>query len=558
MHGNVFTEISLIIAIGAAISLVMRLIKQPLIIGYIITGLLVGPSFLNLIKNSETIDVFASIGVALLLFIVGLGLNPKVIKEIGKVAGITAFAQIAITSIFGYIFGQFVGFTKTESLLLGLALSFSSTIIVLKLLSDKKELTRLNGKIAIGILLIEDIIATLSLIFISARADGTFSVNALLFLAVKGILLLAMLILISNLLLQKMNNFIASNQELLFLFAIGWGFGVASIFLQIGFSIEIGALFAGISLSALPYAQEVSSRLRPLRDFFIILFFISLGSGLSLASAGENILLAIILSVLVLIGKPLVFMIVMGLNGYTKSTSFKVSNYLSQISEFSLIILVLGFQNGLIRESIISLVTMVALITIAVSTYTITYNNQIYAFLENRLSLFERRITKKDEKRAINYDMILFGYKKGGQEFIRTMKSINKKFIVVDYDPDVIDTLEQQNIPYAYGDVSDPELLEELNLGHAKSIVSTITDFNTNDFLAKWVDKVNPSAVFICTADSAQEASDLYQSGADYVMLPHFVGSEKMSSFIRKNGFSKSEFYKFREKHLQYLETHYS
>jgi Kef-type K+ transport system membrane component KefB len=522
MHSNVFTEISVIIAIGAAISLVMRLVKQPLIIGYIITGLLVGPSFLNLIKNSDTIDVFASIGVALLLFIVGLGLNPRVIKEIGKVAGITAFAQITITSLLGYVFGQFVGFSKTESLLLGLALSFSSTIIVLKLLSDKKELTRLNGKIAVGILLIEDIVATLSLIFISARADGSFSVNALLFLAVKGILLLAILIVISNFVLQKMNNFIASNQELLFLFAIGWGFGVASIFLQIGFSIEIGALFAGISLSALPYAQEVSSRLRPLRDFFIILFFISLGSGLSLASASENILLAIILSVLVLIGKPFVFMLVMGLNGYTKSTSFKVSNYLSQISEFSLIILILGFQNGLVRESIISLVTMVALITIAVSTYTITYNNQIYAFLEKRLSLFERRITKKDEKRAVNYDMILFGYKKGGQEFIRTMKSINKKFIVVDYDPDVIDTLERQNIPYAYGDVSDPELLEELNLGHAKSIVSTITDFNTNDFLAKWVDKINPSAVFICTADSAQEASDLYQSGADYVMLPPF------------------------------------
>lgn len=279
MHGNVFTEISIIIAIGAAISLIMRLIKQPLIIGYIITGLLVGPSFLNLIKNSETIDVFASIGVALLLFIVGLGLNPRVIKEIGKVAGITAFAQITITSLLGYVFGQFVGFSKTESLLLGLALSFSSTIIVLKLLSDKKELTRLNGKIAIGILLIEDIVATLSLIFISARADGTFSLNALLFLGLKGILLLGLLIIISNFVLQKMNNFIASNQELLFLFAIGWGFGVASIFLQIGFSIEIGALFAGISLSALPHAQEVSSRLRPLRDFFIILFFISLGSG---------------------------------------------------------------------------------------------------------------------------------------------------------------------------------------------------------------------------------------------------------------------------------------
>ena len=153
--------------------------------------------------------------------------------------------------------------------------------------------------------------------------------------------------------------------------------------------------------------------------------------------------------------------------------------------------------------------------------------------------------------------MILFGYNKGGQEFINAMKHMTKKFLVIDYDPEVIDTLERKNIPYIYGDVTDPELLEEISLTAAKLIVSTVTDYETNSFLAKWLEKVNKNAVFVCTADSARQASDLYQDGADYVMLPHYVGSEKMSSFIRKNGFNKSEFRNFREKHLQYLETHY-
>ena len=154
--------------------------------------------------------------------------------------------------------------------------------------------------------------------------------------------------------------------------------------------------------------------------------------------------------------------------------------------------------------------------------------------------------------------MILFGYNKGGQEFIRVMKSMNKKYVVIDYDPEVIDILEEKNIPYLYGDVTDPELLEELSLAHAKLVVSTVTDADTNIFLAKWLEKISPDAVFVCTADTAQQASDLYELGASYVMLPHYVGSEKMSSFIKRNGFNKSEFHKFREKHLQYLETHYS
>lgn len=558
MPENIFTELSIIIAIGAGISIIMRLIKQPLIIGYIITGLIAGPSFLNLAQSSETLKVFASIGIALLLFIVGLGLNPRVIKEVGKVAVLAGSFQIIIVTTIGYIFGQINNFSKTESLLVGLALSFSSTIIVLKLLNDKKEQTRLNGKISVGILLVQDLVATLALVFVSARSNGNFSTNALFSLGLKGLLLCFALWICSTYLLPRLNKFISSSQELLFLFAIGWGFGIASLFSAIGFSVEIGALIAGISLSTLPYAQEVSSRLRPLRDFFIVIFFISLGSSLQLFNIKQNILPAIILSTIVLLAKPLVFLIIMGLAGYTKSTSFKVANYLSQISEFSLILLILGFQQGLVRQEIVSTMTIVALITIAVSAYTITYNSKLYGIFERKLSMFERRKTKAEDKKLKHYDMVLFGYNKGGQEFIRVMKNMNKKFIVVDYDPDVIDILERKNTPYLYGDVSDPELLEEVSLAHAKLVVSTITDYATNSFLAKWLEKVSPDAVFVCTADSAQQASDLYEQGSAYVMLPHYVGSEKMSSFIKKNGFNKAEFHRFREKHLQYLETHYS
>lgn len=558
MHENIFTELSVIVAIAAIISIIMKLIRQPLIIGYMLTGIIVGPSVFDLIKNNQTIDVFASLGVALLLFIIGLGLNPRVIKEVGKVAGLAGFLQVGFITAVGYLVGLSFGYSKTESMLVGLALSFSSTIIVLKLLSDKKEQTRLNGKISIGILLVQDLVATLALVFVAARSEGDFSLTTLASLGLKGLALVIGLWLFSSLILQKLSKFISSSQELLFLFAIGWGFGIATLFSQLGFSLELGALFAGVSLATMPYAQEVSSRLRPLRDFFIVIFFISLGSTLQISGLTTYIGPIVLLTAVALMLKPLIFMIIMGLSGYTKSTSFKVSSYLSQISEFSLILLVLAYQQGLIRQEIIAIMTIVAFVSIAVSAYSITYNAQLYSFFEKKLSLFERRKTKADDRKVKKYDMILFGYNKGGQEFIKAMKAMNKKFVVIDYDPEVIDLLENKNIPYIYGDVTDPELLEEVSLTHAKLVVSTVTDFETNAFLSKWLDKVNPGAVFVCTADSAQQASDLYQQGSDYVMLPHFVGSEKMSSFIKKNGFSKDEFYKFREKHLQYLETHYS
>jgi Kef-type K+ transport system membrane component KefB len=559
MHESVFSELSLLIAIAASVALVMRLIRQPLIIGHILTGILVGPSVLHLIKSPETIEAFSSIGIALLLFIIGLGLNPRVIKEIGKVAALGGIVEVVVTSALGWSIGILLGLSNVEAVFLGVALSFSSTIIILKLLSDRKEQSRLYGKIVIGFLLIEDILAAFALLFVTAQAGhGDFSFGQLGILIGKGALISIPLLIIGNHVLPRLHKLIAGSQEFLFLFAIGWGFGSAALFELIGFSLEIGALVAGISLASLPYTQEISARLRPLRDFFIVVFFISLGARLSFDNVLSLLPLIIAACVAVIVLRPMIILAIMGLMGYTKRTSFKAAISMTQLSEFSLVFVILGNSAGFVSDKLVVVVTIAALTTIAVSTYLITYSDRVFLFVEHALSMFERRKTHFEQESKQHYELVLFGYQKGGHEFISVFKALKKRFVVIDYNPEVIDTLERQKIPFLYGDATDIELLEEAGIDRSKLIISTITDHEVNLFLIRLLEKINPKAVVILHADNIDEAAQLYELGASYVVIPHYIGSEKIGSFIRKSGLKKSEFRRYRQKHLAYLESHYA
>lgn len=324
MHLSVFAEFSLIIAIAAGVSLVMRLLKQPMIIGYILTGILVGPTILHLVSSPETIDVFSSIGIALLLFIIGLGLNPRVIKEVGKVAAIAGLLQVFISGFIGWGAGLILGFSQTEAIFLGIALAFSSTIIILKLLSDKKEQNRLYGKIATGILLIQDLLALIALLFATAHSTSTgFSMLQLGKTMGFGLLIAVPVFLIGSHVLPRMHRLLAGSSEFLFLFAIGWGFGIAALFEATGLGLEIGALIAGVSLASLPYTQEISARLRPLRDFFIIVFFIALGTRLSFDNLAVIVPAIIMCSFIVVVVKPVIVLFIMGTLGYTKKPALR-------------------------------------------------------------------------------------------------------------------------------------------------------------------------------------------------------------------------------------------
>ncbi len=554
---SVFSELGLVIAIGAVVALFMRLIRQPLIIGHIITGLLVGPSFLHIVQSHETMETFASIGIALLLFIIGLGLNPRVVQEVGKVAGVAGLIQVSLTTLLGWSISVLLGFDPTEALFIGVALSFSSTIIILKLFSDKKEQSRLYGKITIGLLLFQDLIAAVALLFLTAQNSEGFSAGNLVSLIAKGGLIAIPLLAIGNFVLPRLHNFIAGSQELLFLFAIGWGFGSAALFESAGFSLEIGALIAGISLASLPYTQEISARLRPLRDFFVVVFFISLGTRLNFGNISNLLPMLAAACLIVIVVKPLLVLTTMGLLGYTKRTSWKTASALAQVSEFSLVFVILANRLHIVSENVVSLLTIVALITIAYSTYIIIYSDKLYNLLDRSLSMFERRKTHFEQASKNNYDLVLFGYHRGGHEFLKVFQQLKKRFVVIDYDPEVIDILEHNKIPYLYGDATDIELLEEAGFAKTKLVVSTITDFETNKFLVSLLSNINPHTIFICHADNFEQATELYSLGASYVMIPHYIGGEKIGSFIKRSNLKKSEFKRYREDHIAYLQSHY-
>lgn len=557
MHNNIFTEISLVIGFATIVAMLMRKLKQPLIIGHILTGILLGPAVFAVIKSGETIELMGSFGIALLLFLVGLGLNPRIIKEVGKVSLLTGLGQVIFTTIAGLIVSTLFGYSLVTSLYIAVALTFSSTIIILKLLTDKREHNKLYGKISIGFLLVQDIIATIALVVASASGGDSITPGSLLLLLGKGLGLVLLTVAIAQYIIKPMGNFLSKSQELLFLFAIAWGFGIATLFYEAGFSLEVGALVAGVSLATMTYAQEIASRLRPLRDFFIVVFFIALGSQLNFSGIGNILFQTIGFSALVLIGNPLIVMAIMGVLGYTKKTGFKSGLAVAQISEFSLIFILLGFNNGQVSEEVVSLVTIVGIITIAASSYMITYSDGLYRYFEKYLFIFERKKVKAEREVRSGYEAILIGYRRGGSEFVKVLEKISKRYLIIDYDPEAIEELERKQLPYVYGDATDAELLDEIDVTRTKLVISHMSDHESNRLIVEFITQSNEKTVVICHAETARQAAELYGLGASYVMLPHYLGSEKISSFIKRNGFHKAEYQKFRDRHLAQLQAAY-
>ncbi len=550
MELSIFVQISIVIAVAAVVSIVMHTLKQPLILGYILTGIITGPSVLNIIQAHEAFETFSSIGIALLLFIIGLGLNAQLIRSLGKPSIITALFVGVFLGPLAFLTSWLFGLDLPTSLFIANSMLFSSTIVILKNLSDKHEMGRLYGKLAIGILLIEDIMATVAMILAAMMAQENSDISNLLILGGKTLSLGIFLYVFGAHIIPRIGKFLASSRELLFLFSIGWGLVVASLFELSGFSAELGALFAGVALAGLPYATEMATKLKPLRDFFLVLFFVSMGELFKFDTIQSSLAPAITLSLIVMLGKPLIVMSSLSLLRYTHLTSFKTAIHLSQNSEFSIVLVLYAVNLGIISQQAVSIVTLVALITIGLSTYMMRFDDKIFSSLENVLRKFERKSSHEPKKHSDIYPVVLFGYHKGGHEFVETFRKLKLKYIVIDYDPNIINHLEEQGIRHSYGDVTDEEFLEEINVKNSKLVVSALDDMKTNLEILSYLRRYNKNISFICHALSYEDAVKLYKEGASYVSLPHYIGSEKISNFIKKNGISHRALTSYRDKHL--------
>lgn len=559
MAQEVLFSLSIIIAISALITLIARAIKQPPIIAYLIAGIIVGPLVFGLIgpetEQSGMLQAFAHIGVAFLLFIVGLSLDFRVLKDLGKVATSAGFIEIIATGGIGMLIALGLGFSNLSALYIGAALAFSSTVVVVKILADKKEIDTLHGKLALGILIVEDLVAAIALMAVPLIESGGSTIEILQKLGLI-IIMIAFIFMVTAIMHKKLLDYLARSQETLFLFGIAWALVLATLFDKLGFSLEIGALIAGMSLASSKYTLELGGKMKPLRDFFMVLFFVFFGSQLTEAVSYEILKQALIFSIFIIIGKPLIVMTAIRFFGYTKKTNFLASSSLAQISEFSLILTLLGFTLGHISQDIMSLMILVSLITIGTSSYNIYYANRIFNKISLFLSIFESK-KMKNQLRKYNerqYDVLIFGSHRLGSRIIQALKEMKISFAVVDYNPRAILSLNLQRTEAIFGDGGDRDFLSELPLNKAKLIISTIPDEESNIAIKETLENQGSQAIFIATAEQSPAAIDLYKQGIDYVIIPHHLGGDLMSTIIRSFKIDKNKYRKLGQDHLKNLE----
>jgi len=523
-----FQEIALLLAAAAGIGALGLWLRQPLILTYIVVGILAGPMVLGWVTMREPLELLAQIGVAVLLFTVGLKLDLNLVRRLGPVALATGIGQLLFTILFGYLIGLALGMDWIKALYVAIALTFSSTIIIIKLLSDKKELDSLHGRIAVGFLIVQDIAVVIAMMTMSSLdiAGDEGSLGAILAeivfkLALAGLALAAAM----RYVLPRLLHLVGRSQELLLLFAIAWGVALASLGQALGFSKEVGAFLAGFSLASSSYREAMSSRLTPVRDFLLLFFFLELGSRLEFHTFAEQIPEALLLSAFVLIGNPLIVMAIMGYMGYRKRTGFMAGLTVAQISEFSIVFVAMGVTLGHVGGDALGLVTLVGLITISACTYLVLNSQALYERLKPWLGRFERRKPYRElgpvEKLAEGPQVVVFGLGRYGGRLLRRLAERGVAVLGVDFDPEAVRLARRHGLDARFGDAEDAEFAATLPLGEARWVVSSLPEADLNRALVAALRHHGYRGRVALTAHAEHDARALKQAGADRVFHPY-------------------------------------
>ncbi|OGD08198.1 hypothetical protein A2397_05670 [Candidatus Amesbacteria bacterium RIFOXYB1_FULL_44_23] len=544
---DVFSVLALVLGSAALGGVVAKVLKQPPLLGYVATGILL--SLTGGLSSSEVrgvVEVMGKLGVTFLLFLAGLELPMSDLKRMGKVSLWTGIGQIAISSVLGFGLVKALGFSSLTALYLGTAVSFGSTILVVKLLSEKGDLLSLSGKISMGHLLVQDFVAVGLLTILSGVATGEVSVEKLGWVIFKVVVMLVVSIWISGKLMSKVLDYLGFSTELLFITSIGWCLVVAAVVASpwVGFSVEIGGLLAGLAMANAAEQVQIASRVRPLRDFFLTWFFVALGANFSIDQLGGMGFAAVLISVMVLVINPLIMMSILGLLGYRKRTAFLASLAVSSISEFSLIIVSGAVGLSILPPSILSVLTLAAIITMPVSSYLIWNDHKIFKRISHLL-IWMKKTGKSEKAEVLDGELsehgVLFGHNRVGERVRPALEKLVNEVVVVDFNPEVVSELRQQGIKVIYGDMSDHELYSKLALDKSPLVVSTVPDLHDNLFLLGWICDLKKRAekhkkqLVIVTAANQIDAKELYKAGADYVLLPHFVGGNYLSFVLEQH-----------------------
>ena len=550
---DLLSSIAICVAAAALLALLSWRFKQPLILAYLLAGVVVGPIGFKWVTDLASIQTVAEIGLILLLFVIGLEIDLKKLAAAGPPMLVTGALQVPICVALGLgyfaLLGAHVGGGDYSLLYLAACMSLSSTLVVVKLLNDRMELDTLPGRITLGVLVIQDLWAV-AMLAVQPNISNP-DLLPLAFSLGKGALLVIGGLALSKYVLPYLFRSVAKAPELVLVTALAWCFFLAGVASFIGLSREMGALIAGVSLSTFPYSLDVMAKAISIRDFFVTLFFVALGMQIPIPTP-KVLLLVVGASVFVILSRVIVVPILYVLRLGLRSSIVPAIN-LAQVSEFSIVIAFLGVSAHprQIGTDILTVVILTFAVTSVISTYMINASHAIQSPLTRLLKAIGLRDLDAEKAEAAaeegRYPVIFLGFFRDASsilyEFehegdVEESKEFVSKIMVIDFNPHVMHELRRRGVKVVYGDISHADTLHHAGVEHAELVVSSITDDvlrgTSNLRLLHNVRTHAPKVRVVLTTDHIPQALKFYEAGADFVFIPRLYSAAACARILRK------------------------
>jgi Kef-type K+ transport system membrane component KefB len=545
---HLLSDIGIAVIAATVLGLLAHWLRQPILLGYLIAGALLGPQVgFGVVKDAESIDIISEVGLILLLFIIGLELNVKEVLASGRQLLVAGFGQFVICVALGCavfaLFGLGLFGTSSDGLYLAIMCGLSSTAIVVKLLYDKGELDTLPGRLTLGVLVIQDVYAIFVLALQPNFANPSLLPIAKALAGTAGLLLWGFLF--SRYALKRVFASIAKNPEMVLAVSVGWCAAVAAAAHALGLSKEMGALVAGLSIAAFPYSIHVTAKTLPLRDFFLTLFFVSLGMKIT-APHWSMVAPVLGLVAFVFVSRFASVYPLVAMTGGGRRAAFVASINLAQISEFSLVIASLGVARGHIAASTVAITIYAMAVMAVVSSYAIRFSHPLY-------QLFDRLTGKRaprggdDEQAELAashaHDVVLLGYHRCARALVEAIElrhpAMLRRLLVIDFNPVALQDAKSRGIAGLFGDIASIEVLKHAHINHARFILSTIPDLLLkgvdNMQLVRMCQAIAPRAEIIATADDALHDQRLRAEGAAATVKIYEITAEPLLSAITQS-----------------------
>ena len=550
MHASELTlllNLGFIVITAAGFAFLGKLVKMPSIVAYIIAGIVLGPG-LGIVQLDHSLELISELGIALLLFLVGLELSLQKIKDLGRVAIILGGLQVPMTAAGAYVISTLMGFSVVECVFLAATVTFSSTVVVIKLLDQKGATSRLFGRIAISLFLAQDIVVIIGLTILSGLGSGgdepfeMVTLTKSLGIAFAGMVILLLVSLFaSRCVLPKPFAWASRSPDTVFIWALCWCFLVVLLAHQFHLSVEIGAFLAGIAIAQLPIHEDLHRRLHPLMTFFVAVFLVTLGIQMDISVLGEVWKYALGLSVFVIIAKPLIVFIILSRLRYSEYTAFQAATASGQVSEFAFILLGLGAGAGLIEGRVVSLGGMVGILTIAISSYLILYSDPLYGAFQKLGALkFFKAKQEPDTEEQHSYEghVIVVGMNALGREVVKQLSARGETVLAIDTDPRKLEGLNCAET--LIGSVEYESAVEEIGLSRARLVISALQIEDTNHLLAYRCRSAGvPCAIH---AFDISVVEDLLDLDTAYMFMPAFDAvREQLAIFDQIERVDKNE-----------------